>query len=251
MNITQIKSPNFSFREGNKPLKCQYCNDKDIIKKSKETWVAFNKRQYCSHACYHLASRGMRKNVQPNSLKNLIHGFIKGMIPWNKGRIGEYKLWPNGRKFTLEHIAKIKEGVKGKSVRYWLGKKRPEISGKNNYRWKGGITPLYWRIRNSFEYKNWREAVFKRDNFTCVLCKARCGKGHPAYIEADHIVSFSSILHNNKIDTFDKALNCKLLWDTNNGRTLCHNCHLQTANYGHHIGEQKLIHFFKNNYSYK
>ena len=213
MNITQIKSPNFSFREGNKPLKCQYCNDKDIIKKSKETWVAFNKRQYCSHACYHLASRGMRKNVQPNSLKNLIHGFIKGMIPWNKGRIGEYKLWPNGRKFTLEHIAKIKEGVKGKSVRYWLGKKRPEISGKNNYRWKGGITPLYWRIRNSFEYKNWREAVFKRDDFTCTWCKQKGGK-----LNVDHIKPF--------------ALFPELRFAIDNGRTLCIGCHRITDTYG-------------------
>jgi 5-methylcytosine-specific restriction endonuclease McrA len=37
-----------------------------------------------------------------------------------------------GRKHSQEHIQKIKEAVAGKSARYWLGKKRPEMSGNNS-----------------------------------------------------------------------------------------------------------------------
>src|SRR3990167_521631 len=225
--------------------KCQYCKI-DLVKKPKETWKVFNRKKYCSHSCYHLADKGSHKNVHPNSLKNLIRGFTKGMSPWNKGKKGEYKLWPNGIIFTLEHIAKIKEGLKGKTTKYWLGKKRPEMSGKNSPFWKGGLTPLYWKIRNSFEMKQWRKAIFERDNYTCIWC----GNDKGGNLNADHIISFASILHNNKINTFEKALECKILWDISNGRTLCHSCHTKTENYGH-LGGRKEIHYFKNVYSYE
>ena len=48
-----------------------------------------------------------------------------GKIPWNKGK----KVSSNtGR--TL-----FKKGQKG----YWAGKKRPNMSGENNWLWKGGV----------------------------------------------------------------------------------------------------------------
>jgi len=53
--------------------------------------------------------------------------FKKGIIPWNKGRIGVYS------KETLDKFSKAHKGAVG----YWLGKKRPEITGKKNVSWKG------------------------------------------------------------------------------------------------------------------
>ena len=34
-----------------------------------------------------------------------------------------------------------------------------------------------------------------------------------------------------QIKTFEQALNCAELWDINNGRTLCKECHKKTDNY--------------------
>lgn len=67
----------------------------------------------------------------------------------------------------------------------------------------------------SFEYKLWREAVFKRDNFTCIWCDARGGK-----LTSDHIKPFS--------------LFPELRFSIDNGRTLCLSCHKTTNTWGHH-----------------
>jgi 5-methylcytosine-specific restriction endonuclease McrA len=56
------------------------------------------------------------------------------------------------------------------------------------------------------EYKEWRKAVFKRDNWTCVACKIRGGILH-----ADHIKMWSTHPH--------------LRYEISNGQTLCKKCH--------------------------
>lgn len=117
------------------------------------------------------------------------------------------------------------EGKKG-TTGYWLGKERSFedrrkmsenrkgiAAGENHPRWKGGISSENARIRNSFEYKEWRKSVFRRDGWKCVLCAYRSvGKvnGH-SDIEADHILSFSG--------------NPLLRFEITNGRTLCRECH--------------------------
>ncbi len=105
--------------------------------------------------------------------------------------------------------------------------------GVKSHLWRGGLTKPRTVIRNCVQYKLWREAIFERDNFTCVLCYARGGR-----IEADHYpISFSSIidilLKNCSVEALVKAsLEDKLIWDTNNGRTLCRECHRKTDNFG-------------------
>lgn len=85
--------------------------------------------------------------------------------------------------------------------------------GDKWYTWKGGITPINRAIRNQVEYKLWREAVFKRDNFTCVFCKVRGNT-----LNADHIKPF--------------AYYPELRFAIDNGRTLCVTCHKTTDTYG-------------------
>lgn len=46
-------------------------------------------------------------------------------------------------------------------------------SADKHWNWRGGITPKNKLIRHSLEYKLWRKAVFKRDNYTCVWCGTR------------------------------------------------------------------------------
>lgn len=113
-----------------------------------------------------------------------------------KKRIGK---WGKGKKHTQNSKDKIS-----------LSKK-----GERNYFWKGGLTDLNKRIRNSREYKNWRKEVFERDDYRCVLCGKR-----GIYIQADHIKPF--------------ALFQELRFVLDNGRTLCVDCHRQTDTFGKH-----------------
>lgn len=84
--------------------------------------------------------------------------------------------------------------------------------GAESPHWKGGITPPYLRIRLSPEYKNWRRAVFTRDNYTCQECGTRGGD-----LQAHHIKSFSGYP--------------ELRLELSNGQTLCPPCHKKTPNY--------------------
>lgn len=94
------------------------------------------------------------------------------------------------------------------------GPKKGEYTGKNNANWRGGSTPLNKLIRESWQYKEWRKAVFIRDSYTCVFCGA---KGNNTILHADHIKQF--------------AFFPKLRLIVENGRTLCKTCHESTDTY--------------------
>jgi 5-methylcytosine-specific restriction endonuclease McrA len=99
----------------------------------------------------------------------------------------------------------------------WRSKNARGINASN---WKGGSTPLALQIRHSFEYCQWRNDVFVKDNFICQTCGIRGGK-----LEAHHIKKFSKILNENRIKTLSDALRCIELWNINNGKTLCKKHH--------------------------
>ncbi len=132
-----------------------------------------------------------------------------------------------GRKLTEETKRKI--GLASKGNKYALG--RPP---ENHWAWRGGRMkeyPISIQIRKSLKYRAWRKSVFERDNWICVICSKRGGK-----LEVDHIISFSSIIEKLKFEQgidnlFEKAMNYNLLWDINNGRILCEDCHKLTDNY--------------------
>lgn len=130
-------------------------------------------------------------------------------------RINPSRFWL-GKKRSPEDIEKFRKSHIGKPS-FWKGKKRPDQAGKNSYFWKGGITPANTLIRTSAEYKLWREAVFKRDEYTCIWCGARNGNGKAVILHADHIKPFSSYP--------------ELRLAIDNGRTLCIKCHETTDSY--------------------
>lgn len=161
---------------------------------------------------------------------------MNGKTSWNKG-------------LHWSEEVKRKIGLKGKGVSRNLGRKRPDLAELNkklktgfkhteetkkrignslvgkmskekNPQWKGGITPINKAIRTSREYKLWREAVFKRDNYTCIWCGKKFIKGitGDVIIQADHIKPFSDYP--------------ELRFAIDNGRTLCFECHKKTDTYG-------------------
>ena len=91
------------------------------------------------------------------------------------------------------------------------------------------VSNLVRLIRRMDEYELWKRAVFMRDRFTCQHCGAR--NGRKRVIEADHIVSITQLIRENKVNSLESARNCDKLWNINNGRTLCHSCHEQTESY--------------------
>lgn len=193
--------------------------------------------KYCSLKCYGLTRKGKKypSNIKRKMSKIREKLLKEGKIKvWNKGLSKELQPRYNqkvskktrlkiskatkGKKvlsFTKEHrkkLSDIKKGFnKGKTYEEIYGKQKAKKliklkSGKNHHNWKGGITPLHFRIRNSLKYKLWRKGVFERDNYICQRCKR--GK---VYLNAHHIKSFS--------------LYPKLRFNISNGITLCEPCH--------------------------
>lgn len=133
---------------------------------------------------------------------------------FNKGKFGP-KNGHYGKKHSEEARRKIALAHKGrKRSNEFRDKMRLVVKrGKDSHLWKGGITPINLKIRSSTEYRLWREAVFKRDDYTCIWCKVRGGKIH-----ADHIKPF--------------ACYPELRFAIDNGRTLCKSCHMATDTWG-------------------
>lgn len=113
--------------------------------------------------------------------------------------------------------------------------------GPNNPAWKGGVTSIKQRITTSIQYLEWRRKIYERDDYTC----QNCGDKKGGNLEADHIVPFAYIVQKYKINTFNKALRCTLLWDIKNGRTLCIECHKKTPTWGSKT--KKLLRLYKYN----
>lgn len=135
-----------------------------------------------------LALKGRPKSPEHRAK---MHTFPKGGVPWNKGLKG-----------ALVHTEDTRKRMSA------THKSRKELS----HLWKGGITPKNKLIRQSVEYKLWREAVFQRDNWTCIWCGDRGVR-----LNADHIKPFS--------------LFPELRFSIDNGRTLCVPCHKTTDTY--------------------
>lgn len=87
--------------------------------------------------------------------------------------------------------------------------------GKKATNYKDGHCGERLLIRASLEFRQWREKIFKKDNYTC----QDCGDKNGSNLEPHHIKSF--------------ALYPELRFEVSNGQTLCGDCHKLTKNYGY------------------
>jgi len=93
------------------------------------------------------------------------------------------------------------------------------------------VQPVHKVIRQFYEYRCWREAVYKRDDFTCQKCEQWGGK-----LQVHHIIPFSVIIKYVKMsygedDIVTKVFKFPLTFDVSNGVTLCKECHKNTDTY--------------------
>lgn len=171
--------------------------------------------------------------------------FEKGNTPWNKsegvhincGNCGiDMRIEPNqvGRKkfcskscfysgralkglFEKGHADLVPKESRGHSEE--TKKKLSDVQRANPRRgeksplWRGGARNERKIAMGRYEYKEWRTAVFVRDNHTCQECGVRGG-----YLEADHIKPWCAFP--------------EFRYDINNGRTLCRPCHIKQDTHG-------------------
>lgn len=77
--------------------------------------------------------------------------------------------------------------------------------GPNHPNWKDGATDKNKRLRSTKKYLEWRKAVLKRDNYTCVKC------GKTQKLHAHHVKPFADYP--------------ELRYEVSNGITVCGSCH--------------------------
>lgn len=134
--------------------------------------------------------------------------FLNGRIPHNRGKPMSIELKMKlleinrGQKYALGNRFKHTEEARRKISISHIGLQ----SGKKHPNWKGGITPANQAIRNSTEYKQWRKAVFERDNYTCLICGQIGGE-----LNAHHIKPFNEFP--------------ELRFVLSNGVSMCIKCH--------------------------
>ena len=102
-----------------------------------------------------------------------------------------------GYKFSEEHRKKLSKAKKG-------------LKGPKSNNWQGGLSSENHLIRNSAEFREWREKVFKKDNYTCQKCKKHGGN---IYLHRHHIMRFAKYIKYRFIVEF-----CQ---------TLCKECHMK------------------------
>lgn len=224
---------------------CENCGE-EIIKDSRFSWKQFYATKFCGQKCFGEKNRIFRLG-KPSPAKGKKW---KRSTPVTEEERTKKSLALKGRRLSKEHVEKIRLvrlGVKHtpeqirklkESLKLWVnsprgkehmkklvgssaGVPRPSRRGENSHFWKGGVTSINVKLRASLEYRNWRKAVYARDNYTCQICGAKTfkGLGKTIKLNADHIKPW--------------ALFPELRFDINNGRTLCVDCHKKTDTFGY------------------
>lgn len=146
-------------------------------------------------------NRGKKKHYTAESYARLIAS-RKGRTAWNKGKKLGYAVWNKGMKMSDSY------------------KKKLSLAHTTT-----GSTQEWKRVRSSVAFKDWRKAVFERDDYTCLSCRQKGGRLHP-----HHVYSFTRYPG--------------LRFDVDNGATLCEACHKnfhKIYGYKHFRGEEIIL----------
>jgi 5-methylcytosine-specific restriction endonuclease McrA len=153
--------------------------------------------KFCSKQCYTASQKGQPMKASTKGLPPPNKGMKMGRSP-RYARV-DHQCAKCSTTFTVQSH-RVKEGLCcSRACSYALRDK--------------GISTENEKARKSVAYREWRESVFKRDDFTCQACGLRGGE-----INADHILPF--------------AFHPELRYALDNGRTLCVPCHRATPTYG-------------------
>lgn len=144
------------------------------------------------------------------------HVFRKAMIRHGV-RLRTHKEVPEHHMAKLQ--AGMRKGLADGSLRIKLSAARQGIPLEN---WKGFTSDWGKKIGKTPEWKQWRISVFRRDKFICVLCNKKGCK----LLDPHHILR--------------KKEHPNLIYDIDNGVTLCRPCHLAVTR-----KEDQFVHKFQ------
>lgn len=163
-------------------------------------------RTYCSRTCQHTSPEwkaALGKSLRSSdAAKAARHRSIAAMnaIPSSERSRRTRDAWRN-----TETRQRIMDGIKQRS-------ESPEWRNAPHFR-RGAEHPRYTGNASEravaisrYEYRQWRTAVYERDDYTCQSCQKRGGN-----LQAHHVKSWASFP--------------ALRYDVANGQTLCAECH--------------------------
>lgn len=214
--------------------KCEYCS-REIEKRKTESIRYYYKRKFCSSPCQH-------KRNTANNTKEINCSFCDKKFRRRNSHIKKHNFCSvscQHRHKTLINTVLVKcawcgnefkkvksqtHTVKNFCTRKCMGEWQGKFTvGESSYNWQGGVSTINHRIRSAKKSIDWVKKVFKRDNFTC----QKCGDKKGGNLNAHHIKHLSKIIKEYNIKDMADILQCKELWNINNGITLCVNCHIK------------------------
>jgi len=172
-----------------KIVNCSYCNnEKKIVPSLYERLENY----YCNNACRanHLKVLMLGENNPNYSKENINCSGCSKSIKVQPHRLKNHSYQFCSFKCYKENIGKY-------------------FRGENNPQWNDSLSyEDRVRDRSLFEYREWRNKVYQRDNYTCKCCGDNTGGN----LNAHHL------------DGWDKHHDVR--FDINNGIALCDICHL-------------------------
>lgn len=186
---------------------------------SEEQRAAHSRKKYVSSSCVRCGKTELRRKDQLKVWSGICKSCAAAEVS-NRPEVLELR-----RINGIRRHERLGPVCGGEQHRFKKGQVAP-MKGRQGPRgpasatWQGGITAIHAQIRNSTEARNWRAAVFKRDDYTCQKCEKRGG----GELHADHIKPFS--------------VYPDLRFELSNGRTLCKECHRV---YGAKVYRKKVV----------
>lgn len=213
-------------------VKCDYCsNEYDIA------WYSYillkkksNNTDCCSNpeCTYKKSQESLLEKYGTSTLSNVdgVHEKRKQTNiekygvenPFASQEIQKKIRMSNKEKYGVEYTMQNKD-IKEKSINTCIKKYgvsnygsiySSQHKGELSPTWKGGVK--HHRVeRSTFEYRQWRKNVFKKDSYTCQCCGDKSGNGHRVELCSHHIKNWKD--------------NIDIRYDVENGITLCKVCH--------------------------
>ncbi|MFS0905787.1 HNH endonuclease [Priestia aryabhattai] len=171
------------------------------------TWSDFKSGRGCKHCRNDAMRKARQKSIE--EVKEIFKS--KSLILLSteyKNNKSDLKFYCENHEGVIQHTTLDKVNIADRPCRLCSIEHLSERQrGDKSHRWKGGVRDEKLALRETFEYKKWRKAVFERDCYTCQKCNDSKGGN----LHAHHIYPF--------------YLYEELRHEITNGITLCANCH--------------------------